>query len=135
MVMTGRKRVNFVSKHKPTNKDKGGQLVIRVDKADRAAFIAQCEALDTTAAREIRRFMREFLAAKATPATTDTQSPATGSRVADAEVAAAPEMSMQSTLAEKVVSEPGVAADIAAKPKQTRKPAAKPADNLTTAGT
>ncbi len=57
----------MMSKHKanPKDKEKGGQLVIRVDKADRAAFIAQCKKLDTTAAREIRRFMREFIAPSA----------------------------------------------------------------------
>lgn len=56
-----------MSKHKTANKEKenGGQLVIRIAKSDRAAFIAVCEALDTTAAREIRRFMREFIAANA----------------------------------------------------------------------
>lgn len=54
-----------MSKHKATTKEKekGGQLVIRIAKSDRAAFIAECEALDTTAAREIRRFMREFVEA------------------------------------------------------------------------
>ncbi len=60
-----------MSKHKSSTKDKEkcGQLVIRVDKSDRAAFIAHCEKMDTTAAREIRRFMREFIAA-GTPAVT-----------------------------------------------------------------
>lgn len=37
--------------------------MIRIDKADRDAFVALCESLDTTAAREIRRFIREFTAA------------------------------------------------------------------------
>lgn len=54
-----------MSKRKAPEKDKTSQLVIRIAKSDRAAFIALCEALDTTAAREIRRFMREFVAAKA----------------------------------------------------------------------
>ncbi|QYZ70010.1 hypothetical protein [Neotabrizicola shimadae] len=47
-------------------KGKGSQLVIRIDKAEREAFVTLCDALDTTAAREIRRFMRGFVAAHAT---------------------------------------------------------------------
>ena len=57
-----------MGKRKASKKDKSSQLVIRIAKSDRAAFIALCEALDTTAAREIRRFMREFVAANATQA-------------------------------------------------------------------
>lgn len=53
-----------MSKHKSTNKDKGGQLVIHVNKYDRAAFIAERDGTHTSAAREIRRFMREFVASK-----------------------------------------------------------------------
>lgn len=51
-------------KHKSEGKDKkkGSQLVIRVDTAERDAFVTLCEQLDTSAAREIRRFMREFAA-------------------------------------------------------------------------
>lgn len=39
---------------------KDRQLIIRVKGAERDAFVDLCEALDTSAAREIRRFMREF---------------------------------------------------------------------------
>ena len=39
---------------------KDSQLIIRVKGSDRDAFVDLCEALDTSAAREIRRFMREF---------------------------------------------------------------------------
>ena len=39
---------------------KDSQLIIRINKADRDAFLDLCEALDTSAAREIRRFIREF---------------------------------------------------------------------------
>jgi hypothetical protein len=42
---------------------KDGQLLIRISKEERAAFVTLCERLDTTAAREIRRFIREFTAA------------------------------------------------------------------------
>lgn len=54
-----------MSKHKSHGKDKkkGSQLVIRVDKAERDAFVSLCDQLDTSAAREIRRFMRELVAA------------------------------------------------------------------------
>jgi hypothetical protein len=47
-------------------KAKGSQLVIRIEKAEREAFVSLCETLDTTAAREIRRFMRDFVKAHAT---------------------------------------------------------------------
>jgi hypothetical protein len=56
-----------MGKNKPEGKakGKGSQLVIRIDKAERAAFVSLCEDLDTSAAREIRRFMRSFVAAHA----------------------------------------------------------------------
>lgn len=56
-----------MSKHKSTGKEKkkGSQLVIRVDKTERDAFVMLCDELDTSAAREIRRFMRELVAAHA----------------------------------------------------------------------
>ena len=41
---------------------KSSQLVIRVEKEERDAFVSLCEDLDTSAAREIRRFMRDFVA-------------------------------------------------------------------------
>ncbi|WP_376873251.1 hypothetical protein [Albirhodobacter sp. R86504] len=40
---------------------KDSQLIIRVKGTERDAFVDLCEALDTSAAREIRRFMREFI--------------------------------------------------------------------------
>lgn len=56
-----------MSKHKSDGKDKkkGSQLVIRVDRAERDAFVSLCDRQDTSAAREIRRFMRERVAAAA----------------------------------------------------------------------
>lgn len=56
-----------MGKSKPDGKTKGkgSQLVIRIDKAERAAFVSLCEELDTSAAREIRRFMRGFVSAHA----------------------------------------------------------------------
>jgi hypothetical protein len=48
---------------------KTAQLAIRIEKAERDAFVELCEAQDTSAAREIRRFMRDYVAAHAeTPA-------------------------------------------------------------------
>lgn len=53
-----------MSKHsKGKKRSKESQLAIRVDKTERDTFVGLCEKLDTTAAREIRRFMREYVAA------------------------------------------------------------------------
>ncbi len=41
---------------------KDAQLIIRISKAERDAFVALCEEVDTSGAREVRRFIREFLA-------------------------------------------------------------------------
>ncbi|UXI00249.1 hypothetical protein [Photobacterium sp. TY1-4] len=41
---------------------KDSQLVIRINSEERDTFISLCEQLDTSAAREIRRFIRGFLA-------------------------------------------------------------------------
>ena len=41
---------------------KDSQLILRLDKKERDAFIARCKEMDTSAAREIRRFIREFMA-------------------------------------------------------------------------
>lgn len=43
---------------KPGNKD--AQLILRLDKSERDEFVALCKELDTTAAREIRLFIRKF---------------------------------------------------------------------------
>ena len=40
---------------------KDSQLLIRINGAERDQFISLCEELDTSAAREIRRFIRSFL--------------------------------------------------------------------------
>ncbi|MGB0205519.1 MAG: hypothetical protein ACPF9K_10785 [Neptuniibacter sp.] len=42
-------------------KKKNSQLVIRINDEERDAFVSLCEDLDTSAAREIRRFIRGFL--------------------------------------------------------------------------
>ncbi|MBL3568149.1 MULTISPECIES: hypothetical protein [Rhodovulum] len=40
---------------------KDSQLVLRLDKDEREEFVALCKALDTSAAREIRAFIRKFV--------------------------------------------------------------------------
>jgi len=37
------------------------QFVIRMNSQDRDEFVALCDALDTSAARELRGFIRQFL--------------------------------------------------------------------------
>lgn len=44
---------------KSGNKD--SQLILRLDKDERDAFVALCKDMDTSAAREIRGFIRQFL--------------------------------------------------------------------------
>jgi hypothetical protein len=45
---------------KPGKKD--SQLVIRINSEERNEFVSLCEDLDTSAARELRKFIRRFLA-------------------------------------------------------------------------
>ena len=47
------------SSKKKSRKD--SQLIIRINGGERDAFVALCDDLDTSAAREIRRFIRGFL--------------------------------------------------------------------------
>lgn len=42
-------------------KKKNSQMIIRINDEERAQFIDLCETLDTSAAREVRRFIREFI--------------------------------------------------------------------------
>lgn len=46
-----------VKKTKPKN----SQLLIRINDEERNQFLSLCEKLDTTAAREIRRYIRKFV--------------------------------------------------------------------------
>ena len=41
---------------------KDAQFIVRIRKAERDAFVDLCEELDTSAAREVRRFIRTFVA-------------------------------------------------------------------------
>ena len=49
------------SKKKKKAQKKDSQLLIRINGAEREEFISLCEELDTSAAREIRRFIRSFI--------------------------------------------------------------------------
>lgn len=40
---------------------KDSQLILRLDKAERDAFVDLCKEMDTSAAREIRAFIRKFI--------------------------------------------------------------------------
>lgn len=54
--------VNDKTKNKKNKKaKKDAQLVLRLDKATRDSFVDACQELDTTAAREVRRFIKRFL--------------------------------------------------------------------------
>ncbi|QDC09278.1 hypothetical protein FHY55_08505 [Oceanicola sp. D3] len=46
---------------KPKKDRKDSQLIIRIKKDERDAFVELCDELDTSAAREIRRFIRGFV--------------------------------------------------------------------------
>ncbi|ELW81394.1 MULTISPECIES: hypothetical protein [Acinetobacter] len=40
---------------------KDGQLLIRINSAERDQFLQLCETMDTSAARELRKFIRSFI--------------------------------------------------------------------------
>ena len=56
------KKDNTEAKSGKKSKKKDSQLILRLDKSERDAFIATCKEMDTSAAREIRRFIRDFMA-------------------------------------------------------------------------
>ena len=49
------------STEKKIKKKKEAQLVIRLDKNTRDAFVDACQSIDTTASRELRAFINKFL--------------------------------------------------------------------------
>jgi hypothetical protein len=51
-----------VAGKKEKKKKKDSQLVIRVNADERDAFVSLCEAIDSSASRELRRFMKRFIA-------------------------------------------------------------------------
>ena len=48
-------------KAKKKNHKKDSQLLLRLNQQERDAFVQLCNEQDTTAAREIRRFIRRYL--------------------------------------------------------------------------
>lgn len=46
---------------KKEKKRKNAQLVLRLNKELRDRFVEACQELDTSAAREVRRFIKKFL--------------------------------------------------------------------------
>jgi hypothetical protein len=61
-VRFSRSKAKTVSKKESKGASKkNSQLVLRLDKAERDAFVELCKELDTSAAREIRRFIRGFM--------------------------------------------------------------------------
>ncbi len=48
--------------HKKKSHKKDSQLLLRIGREERDEFVALCEELDTSAAREIRRFIKKFIA-------------------------------------------------------------------------
>jgi hypothetical protein len=89
---------------------KGSQFAIRVEKSERDAFVTLCERLDTSAAREIRQFMRQFVAAHAAADA--------GPVAAEAEHAPEPETKPRAPRKPRIAK--------AAAPEQQDKPASAP---------
>jgi hypothetical protein len=54
-------------KKKKSEKDDKAKLVIRIESELRDRFVETCHDLDTSASREIRRFVRDFLASNGKP--------------------------------------------------------------------
>nr|WP_198284038.1 hypothetical protein [Alteromonas abrolhosensis] len=51
-----------MSEKNKKKKKKNSQMIIRINDEERAQFITLCEELDTSAAREVRHFIRDFIA-------------------------------------------------------------------------
>lgn len=59
--LVSKKKDKDAAKDKKTSGKKDSQLILRLDKSDRDAFVALCKEMDTSAAREIRAFIRSFV--------------------------------------------------------------------------
>lgn len=51
----------MTKKDKASSNKKNSQLLIRINSEQRDDFVSLCEELDTSAAREIRRFIKQFI--------------------------------------------------------------------------
>ncbi len=83
-------------------KKKTSQLVIRIDAGERDAFVKLCDTLDTSAAREIRRFMRDWVAANASDPGPIEEAAAVPDAVVEEAVAVQPEPAAEDKPAAKV---------------------------------
>ena len=54
----------MTNKARKRPKPKNSQLLIRINVEERDEFLSLCEMNDTTAARELRRFIKKFIAKK-----------------------------------------------------------------------
>lgn len=54
----------MINTQRTTLGKKDSQLVIRINGKERDEFVSLCEDLDTSAARELRKFIRRFVAEK-----------------------------------------------------------------------
>ncbi len=103
---------------KSKDKKKSSQMILRVEKHEKDAFIDKCKALDSSAARELRRFMREFVAANPATVVPDREAVAeAGPAEANAAEANLPEPSLPEAGAAEAVA---VGEDVA-KPKKKAK--------------
>lgn len=50
-----------MAKKKKADKDDKAKLVVRIESTLRDEFVEACRERDTTASREVRRFIRDFL--------------------------------------------------------------------------
>ncbi len=50
-----------MSAHKKDSNKKDSQLIIRINGEQRDKFVSLCDDLDTSAAREVRRFIKQFI--------------------------------------------------------------------------
>ena len=53
--------MRMAGKKKDKKKPKDSQLIIRINRVERDQFLDVCDEMDTTAAREIRKFIRKFI--------------------------------------------------------------------------
>ena len=53
--------MKMAEKSRKRKSRKDSQLIIRINGEERDRFIELCDELDTSAAREIRRFIRKFM--------------------------------------------------------------------------
>ena len=60
-VAGGNSRISVAKKRKKKKPKKDAQLVLRLNSEMRERFVDACEDLDTSAAREVRRFIKRFL--------------------------------------------------------------------------